>query len=207
MIRHLLLSFVLLFSAPVLFAQSVGVDHPEVKALLAATKAMRTVQADFTQEKHLKVLKEPVIEPGSFAFERPDRFRWSTNGAAPMVILTNGEKVRVKEGTKEKILNPGEQRMYAAINGMVLDILSGKMLESPDMKPTYELVEDAVHVRLTPTQSPMAKRVKSFTLTFDRTTHLLRTMETAEHDGDRTLVRYAKVVADKALPSGTFTDL
>ena len=95
----------------------------------------------------------------------------------------------------------------AAINGMVLDILSGKMLESPDMKPTYELAKDAVLVRLTPTQSPMAKRVKSFTLTFDRTTHLLGTMETAEHDGDRTVVRYAKVVADKALPSGTFTDL
>lgn len=202
------LTLLLLCLGPLLHAQltPIGTDHAEVKALLAATRAMRTVQARFVQEKHLRALKAPVSEPGRFVYERPDRFRWSVEGAAPLTILTAGSAVRVKENGAEKRLGAGEQRMYASINALVLDLVSGRLLESPEMKPRYELGADVLVAHLTPTGA-MARRVQRMTLHFDRATHLLREMETVEIDGDRTVVRYSEVLVDKPVPSGAFTHL
>ncbi len=202
------LTILLLCLGSLLHAQlaPVGTDHAEVKALLAATRAMRTVQARFVQEKHLRALKEPVREPGRFVYERPDRFRWSVEGAAPLTILTSGSAVRVKENGVEKRLGAAEQRMYASINALVLDLVSGRLLESPEMKPRYELGADALVAHLTPTGA-MAHRVQRMTLHFDRATHRLREMETVETDGDRTVVRYSDVRLNAPVPSGAFTDL
>ncbi|MBK8949871.1 MAG: outer membrane lipoprotein carrier protein LolA [Flavobacteriales bacterium] len=185
---------------------AIGPDHEAVKGLLAATRAMRTVQATFVQEKHLRALKEPVSEPGRFVYERPDRFRWSVDGAAPLSILTAGPLVRVKEKGAEKRLGPAEQRLYASIDALVLDLVGGRLLDSPEMKPRYELGGDVLVAHLTPVGA-MARRVQRMVLRFDRRTYRLREMETVELDGDRTVVRYTDVQVDKPVSSGAFTDL
>ena len=37
---------------------------------------LRSVQAEFVQEKHLKILTRPLVSRGTFAFQAPQSLRW-----------------------------------------------------------------------------------------------------------------------------------
>jgi len=43
---------------------------------LAASPAIRSVQAEFTQEKRMKILVKPLRSSGTFAFQAPGSLRW-----------------------------------------------------------------------------------------------------------------------------------
>lgn len=188
-------------------AQVVPNDHPEVMRLVKATKAVRTVSATFTQEKRYRFMTSPILAPGTFLYERPDKFRWHVEGDPSVVIMARGERVRVAENGQEKRLNPGEQKAYASVQGIITRILSGELLESELMAPRYALDGEWIVLTLTPQEPRMARRIEAFVLRFDREKGALRVLETQEKDGDRTVVRFERITMDGTLPAGVFTDL
>ncbi|MCB9167601.1 MAG: outer membrane lipoprotein carrier protein LolA [Flavobacteriales bacterium] len=208
MLRHASLLLTLCLSVCVNAQdRSLRSDDPLVRRLIASTRAMNTVRADLVQEKHIDVLNDVVTDPGTFVFERPDRFRWSIDGANDLVILTDGESVRVREKGEEKKLNPGEQRMYGAINGIILHILSGDLLDDAQMAPSYALKEGDLVVTLHPQDKQTARRIAAMVLRFDTHSFLLKEMWTDQVDGDRTVLRFTKVEKDVPVDPRTFTDL
>ena len=46
------------------------------ESIHTAARDIRTVQADFTQEKHLQILAQPLVSRGRLIFAAPDRLRW-----------------------------------------------------------------------------------------------------------------------------------
>ncbi len=124
-----------------------------------------------------------------------------------MVIMAQGERVRVAENGSEKRLNAGEQKAYASIQGIITRILSGELLEGEQMAPRYALDGDRIVLTLTPQDPRTARRIEAFVLRFDREQGLLRMLETRETDGDRTVVLFDRIIRDAALPAGAFTDL
>ena len=55
---------------------------------------LRSVQADFIQEKHLKILARPIISAGSFTFQAPQSLRWEYRTPIRSILLMHGGKVR-----------------------------------------------------------------------------------------------------------------
>lgn len=74
LISFILLSLLLAFGIPTASAQQ-------------ETPAIETIQADFTQEKHLKILQKPLISTGTFVFAAPDSLRWEYRTPIPSVLL------------------------------------------------------------------------------------------------------------------------
>ena len=66
----------------------------EIKSLLARIRQVRagspSVQADFREEKTIRLLTKPVVSSGKVWFQAPNKFRREITGSAPSVTVSNG---------------------------------------------------------------------------------------------------------------------
>ena len=78
------------------------VDLAPVKRWLAKQEELRTLQADFTQTRSYKNLRDPLAAPGHLWYSAPGSFRWEVGDPAKTVVLRKGENYYV--------INPGKKR-------------------------------------------------------------------------------------------------
>src|SRR3982751_3433001 len=71
-------------------ATSAPVSESELKNLLAAIRQNRTTQADFQEERVIRLMKKPVVSSGTVWFQPPNKFRREVKGNSPSISVSNG---------------------------------------------------------------------------------------------------------------------
>src|SRR5881394_4644558 len=84
-----ILSFVSLTS----FASLGPLSTSELKNLLARIRENRTTQADFQEERFLRLMKKPIVSSGSVWFQPPNKFRREVRGNSPSLTVSNGQQL------------------------------------------------------------------------------------------------------------------
>ena len=97
--------FLLLVTSSTIFAQSVQVGATARQTAIERFSAVKTIQSNFMQEKHLSMLTAPVISKGKFAFTKtPSRLRWeNTEPFLNGFLLLENETFRLEKGIKKPI--------------------------------------------------------------------------------------------------------
>jgi outer membrane lipoprotein carrier protein len=90
----LALSFLLLI---VPFLAAAPLTPPDVKALLERIREKRNaaphVQADFHEEKVIRLMNKPITSVGKVWFQPPNKFRREVKGSAPSVMVSDGQQL------------------------------------------------------------------------------------------------------------------
>ena len=63
-------------------------------SIRAAARDIQSIQADFTQEKHLQILSRPLQSHGRLIFAAPDRLRWEYQAPLPSVLLMDEGRIQ-----------------------------------------------------------------------------------------------------------------
>ena len=66
------------------------VSETELKNLLAAIRQNRSTQADFQEQRVMRLMKKPVLSSGTVWFEVPNKFRREVKGNSPSVTVSDG---------------------------------------------------------------------------------------------------------------------
>ncbi|MDM8542398.1 outer membrane lipoprotein carrier protein LolA [Desulfococcaceae bacterium HSG9] len=133
------------------------------EGIRAGAAQIKSVQAEFIQEKHLKILARPLISNGSLYFESPGSLRWEYitpihsillihNGASKRYIESDGH---FKEDDAVRL-----QAMQVVMQEITL-WLNGRFDANPDFQAS--LVQNRKIV-LTPKQDALALIIKRITL-------------------------------------------
>src|SRR5262249_7751491 len=69
---------------------SAPLSEAELKNLLAAIRQNRTTQADFQEERVIRLMKKPVVSSGTVWFQPPNKFRREVKGNSPSVSVSDG---------------------------------------------------------------------------------------------------------------------
>src|SRR3984957_9805736 len=92
-----LILFILLGIAPVLHASPM--TQGDIDQIVQKVDALHTsqpsLQANFREERHLAMLKEPVVNEGKVWFTLPDKIRREIGGKNPSTTVTDGKKVSI----------------------------------------------------------------------------------------------------------------
>jgi outer membrane lipoprotein-sorting protein len=83
---YAILAFVSLTS----IANTAPLSESELKNLLAAIRQNRTTQADFQEERVIRLMKKPVLSSGTVWFQPPNKFRREVKGNSPSVTVSDG---------------------------------------------------------------------------------------------------------------------
>src|SRR6516162_1372542 len=65
-------------------------SEPELKNLLAAIRQNRSTQADFQEQRVIRLMKNPVQSSGSVSFQPPNKFRREVKGNSPSITVSDG---------------------------------------------------------------------------------------------------------------------
>src|SRR5947209_10440151 len=86
-------SAMLLFIAVAFFAESAPLSEADLKNFLASIRANRTTQADFQEERVMRLMKNPIVSSGRIWFQPPNKFRREVKGNSPSVTVSDGRQL------------------------------------------------------------------------------------------------------------------
>jgi len=84
---------IFLVSALASVAKSAPLSETELKNLLAAIRENRTTQADFQEQRVIRLMKNPVLSSGKIWFQPPNKFRREVKGNSPSVTVSDGREL------------------------------------------------------------------------------------------------------------------
>ena len=83
------LAFVTLTS----LGKTAPLSEGDLKNLLAGIRQNRSTQADFQEERVIRLMKKPILSSGRIWFQPPNRFRREVKGNSPSVTVSDGRQL------------------------------------------------------------------------------------------------------------------
>src|SRR5213082_2049139 len=74
-------------------ARTAPLSETDLKNLLAGVRQNRSTQADFQEQRVLRLMKKPVLSSGRIWFQPPNKFRREVKGNSPSVTVSNGQQL------------------------------------------------------------------------------------------------------------------
>src|SRR6266487_6118704 len=86
-------SAVLAFVALTSTAKTAPLSEADLKNLLAGIRANRSTQADFQEERVIRLMKKPIVSSGRIWFQPPNKFRRELKGNSPSITVSDGRQL------------------------------------------------------------------------------------------------------------------
>lgn len=172
--------------------------------LRQAAAQIKSLQTDFVQEKHLKILRNPVVSKGRLYFSPPGRLRWEYISPIKSVVLMRRDKMDMYLWSEGRwTLDDGRS---IEIRRTVLDEISGWF--SGRFKDTSSFTPSLVsgpptRIVLTPRQG-LKGFIERVVLTLSRTPGVMESVEIVEGAEAKTRIRFMNVRLNKPLPEKIF---
>jgi len=74
-------------------ARTAPLSEADLKNLLAGVRQNRSTQADFQEQRVLRLMKKPILSSGTIWFQPPNKFRREVKGNSPSVTVSDGRQL------------------------------------------------------------------------------------------------------------------
>src|SRR5213595_1456251 len=74
-------------------ARTAPLSETDLKNLLAGVRQNRSTQADFQEQRVLRLMKKPILSSGTIWFQPPNKFRREVKGNSPSVTVSDGRQL------------------------------------------------------------------------------------------------------------------
>ena len=74
-------------------AATTPLSEADLKNLLAGIRQNRSTQADFQEQRVLRLMKKPILSSGTIWFQPPNKFRREVKGNSPSVTVSDGRQL------------------------------------------------------------------------------------------------------------------
>src|SRR6266436_290704 len=84
---------VLAFTTLISIARTAPLSEADLKNLLAGVRQNRSTQADFQEQRMIRLMKKPILSSGRIWFQPPNKFRREVKGNSPSVTVSDGRQL------------------------------------------------------------------------------------------------------------------
>lgn len=182
-----------------------GTTDQEEPVLAAQPLQLRSVQADFIQEKHLKILARPIISTGTFTFQAPQSLRWEYRTPIRSVLLMHGGKVK-KFMERDGVLTEDKGMRLDAMQVVLAEIsnwLDGRFTDNAMFTVAFP---DKQTILLTPKDQGLAALISSIRLKLADQAGLLDEVTIFEGPGSSTTLTFSNRTINRKVPASLFTN-
>jgi outer membrane lipoprotein-sorting protein len=195
-LSSLLVLFILILSPAVSRSGDTVVQHDRVR--------LDSVQADFSQEKHLKILVRPLISTGRFVFQAPGSLRWEYSTPLRSVLIMHDGRIKKYVEVNGDLVEERGLRLDAmqVVLGEISGWLEGRFTENASFDVSYR---DEHTVVLTPKKEGMRTFIQSIELGLADQAGLLNSVTIFEGPDSFTRLLFAKSVLNQPVADSLFT--
>lgn len=179
----------------------------QLKDVLAKIREARAaapdMQAEFREEKTIRLMNKPVITSGKVWYEAPNKFRREVKGKAPSVTVSNGRDLWIyypNFKSAEHYALGKRSPADAAIAGI------NTALNVENVENTFQVtgakIDSGYELELLPRSASMKRMFQKFNLRLNKDLVAERT-EITQPNGDRVVTSYSNQ-SHAAIPGSTF---
>ena len=88
-----LLRVALVLIALICITESAPLSETDLKNLLSGIRQNRSTQADFQEQRVIRLMKKPVVSSGRIWFQPPNKFRREVKGNSPSITVSDGRQL------------------------------------------------------------------------------------------------------------------
>lgn len=136
-----------------------------------------SLHADFTQTKHIAMMREPQVSTGHLVYRAPDYLQWN--------YLTPQQQVWETDGGKSNV-NPQIQRLLHVI----MESISGASLRD---NGDFDVSNSGNIYTLLPKRRDYKHLFRKIVLTMDETNGIAQRVEMQEANGNQTIIEFSNV--------------
>ena len=119
------------------------------------------------------------------------------------MILNNG-KIFIKDGQKENKISANSNKVFQQVNRILLDCVSGNMLENTDFQSAVYENTGTFLVELKPQTKNLKELYKNINIVIDKKDFTATTIEMDELSGDKTVIRFQNKKINAQIPDSVF---
>lgn len=202
-----LLLLLLSFSTQQIIAQVEKLEHPEawIQKIEAQTKTIKSLQADFEQQKVLSFLETPVISKGKFWFKEPHQIRWEYQSPYQYTMIMNGGVLTVKDGGDEFTSDLSSNQMFEQMSSLITGSIQGKLLSDDDnySKGYYQNIEHII-IRFIPKDKQLLAYLDYMEIWFSKEKLEVDVLLMHEASGDYTKMVFENIQQNQNILSDVF---
>ncbi|MBU2515176.1 outer membrane lipoprotein carrier protein LolA [bacterium] len=168
-----------------------------------ATDKVDSISSEFTQEKHLAILKTPLVSKGVFFYQKPNSLRWEYQSPVPSVLMSfQGELKRFYKQDDEFKEDTGAhlQAMQIVIQE-ITNWLGGQFDKNPNF--TSELLKNKGIV-LTPNKKELEEMIARIELVFSNQPGVIESVIIYESKNSFTKLIFARPTINSAIDPSRF---
>lgn len=174
------------------------------QAISKAHLQVKTLSANFTQEKTSTLFTEKMVQKGVFCYQSPKQLRWEYKSPKALTLLFNDTKVTVLTD-KGAINNPN--KMLNEMGKMIINTINGTNMSDNDNFDISYLKnnQDGSYIAvLNPTNKKIKANYSSIKVILNGKNYLAEKVILNESNGDVTTITFSNMKINTTLPEGIF---
>lgn len=183
-----------------------AVNEAQVKQKISqAASVIRTMQCDFVQTKHLKMLNDNVVSRGRMYYQQSNHLRWEYTSPYTYTFVYNGSKVMIKNARRNDVIDANKNKVFKEIGNVMMSSVMGNCLnDTRSFKTTIAETSTEWVASLVPQRKEMKQMFRLIKLHINRQRAMVTSVELVERNGDRTVIELRNVKTNVNIPASTF---
>ena len=176
-----------------------------IEQISAASAKITTLECDFVQTKHLKILDNRLVSRGKMYYSQPDKLRWEYVTPYSYIFIMNQNQILLKNSTRADVIDVNQNKIFKDVSRLMMNSIMGDMLKD---NTTFEISMASTKGGYTATLIPIKREMKQMwtklVLLFDAESLGVKRMEMHEKSGDCTIIELENVKINRAINSTLF---
>ena len=172
----------------------------------AAVSKIETMQCDFVQTKHMKMLNNKMVSTGIMAYKQSDKLRWEYKKPYTYVFILNGTKVYLKKESRNDVIDIKQNKVFKSIAEIMMNSVIGKCLtNNKEFKVSILDVNNQWVASLIPQKKELKQMYSKIILYFGKANSIIQKVEMIEKNGDKTIIELKNVKLNKPVNGNSFS--
>ena len=176
------------------------------QAITQAASAMKTMQCDFTQTKHLKMLNDKMTSKGRMYYQQTNRLRWEYTSPYSYTFILNDDKVLLKNKQRNDVIDVNKNKLFREIARIMMNSVVGTSLtDDKSFKSTIATNGNEWIASLLPQRKDLKQLFQKIILHFSKKNAMVKQVELIEKNGDKTVIELNNIRTNEKISADMFT--
>ncbi|EIM63489.1 outer membrane lipoprotein carrier protein LolA [Desulfobacter postgatei] len=184
---------------------SVGANAASLADIQEAAGTIRSISADFIQEKHMKILVKPLVSKGSIRFQSPDALRFEYREPIKNVLIMQGKSVSRYIQKENTFIRDNASAMGAMT--VVMDEISQWLKGDFNTKVFDATIEEAPEpgrIILVPKEKAISSFIQEIVLVLSEQPGVFKEVIIRENQDSYTRLRFEKATLNEDINPDVF---
>ena len=189
------LLFLILILSHIIPLSAQQLTEEQIKQKVNQTaSAMKTMQCDFVQTKHLKMLNNDFVSHGKMYYQQSNKLRWEYTSPYSYTFILNNDQVLLKNKQRNDLIDVKQNKLFREIVRIMMSSVVGNCLaDDKNYNVSIATIGNEWVATLLPQRKDMKQMFPKLVLHFHAKKSVVNTVELYDKNGEKTIIELKNI--------------